>query len=194
MTLLLLLTAETPLAVRAGRAQDVVQAHPYIPGSALFGSLASVHSLLRPTRRDEFAAFFLDDALRYDNLYPASFASQELTDDAQPVYPLPRSAWSCKRFPGFRFNAEREQDARHGIADNLMAWAVYALSAGQETSPLEALRDCSDSACGEPADRANGFYRRGLLAQQAGLASTQQRIRTRTGISRTTGAAAQGIL
>jgi CRISPR-associated Csx10 family RAMP protein len=140
------------------------------------------------------------DRIRFGNLYPANFKSQELSDDEQPVYPLPTTARSCKRFDGFLFGAKKELEIRHGVFDHLIPWSLFALSQQKYKTALDVTKICrynqSDGSteCGQNIDRFAGFYRRGLDAAEIGKAEVNKGIRTRTGISRLTGAAAEAIL
>ena len=182
-----------PLSFRTGRATAATETLPYVPGTALLGGLASAHALLRhdPT---EFDALFMDDGASFGNLYPASFDMDELKDDMSPIYPLPRTAMSCKRFAGFTFDEKDPKDKpHHGVFDALIPWALFALSGQTDTRPLEAFKRCP--RCGEPLDRFDGFYRRNLFdAQEIGTTKAQLGLRTRTGIHRITGTVRQGIL
>lgn len=195
-----ILTAETPLSFRAGREAAQSGTLSYIPGTVLRGGLAAAHNIIRDDH-EEFADFFLRDRILFGNLYPASFAreAQAALDDAEfPVRPLPATARTCKRFRGFRFMADEEGKERHGVSDHLIPWALFALSGYKNTMPLTAVADCQyegDSGiCGEPIDALDGFYRRGWEWHEIGKAEARKAIRTRTGISRTTGAAREEIL
>jgi CRISPR-associated protein Csx10 len=156
------------------------------------GALAWAHTILRPNKRDEFAEFFLRERIYFGNLYPADFRHPDLQDDSLPVCPLPRTAHTCKRFPGFLFGADLEEEERHGVTDHLIPWALFALSGEQSINPLNAVKHCPE--CRGVVDRAEGFYRRGLQGGQIGRAEVKKGIRVRIGISRLTGTAAPGIL
>jgi CRISPR-associated protein Csx10 len=191
MNVVLQLTAQTPLAFRAGRDEERATTLPYIPGSTLVGGLAAAHTLSRADR-DEFAAFFLQGAIRFGNLYPADFKSKSLqAADDQPVRPLPTTCYSCKRFAGFHYYAEEEGDERHGVSDHLIPWALFTLSEQKRPDVLMESKYCD---CGESMDRFEGFYRRGRETAEVGKAKINKAIRTRTGISRMTGAVHPGIL
>lgn len=189
----LLLTTETPLSLRSGRDKGEAGSLSYIPGTTLLGSLASFHSMLRPGKHDQFAQIFLQEQIFFSNLYPANFESNDLADDTQPVYPLPYTARTCKRFPGFLFNADQEKDTRHGVYDQLIPWALFALSAEYCVEPLT--QQCSYQDCHQPVEKADGFYRRGWGIDQIGKPTKNSKgIRMHTGISRQTGTTAEGIL
>jgi CRISPR-associated Csx10 family RAMP protein len=132
----------------------------------------------------------------YRDLYPLKVSKPNrvrnpLDETPSLARPLPRTALSCKRFSGFRFHADEDNDDRHGVWDSLIAWTAFALSGATNPALLTGLRDCT---CGEPRDAFAGFYRRGRVVGQWGTAEAGQGIFTRTGVSRARGAAAEGIL
>lgn len=182
-----------PLSFRAGRDTATTETLGYVPGTALLGGLASAHALLRHDPA-EFNAFFMDGGASFGNLYPAAFKFDELQGETDPVYPLPRTAMSCKRFGGFTFDEEDAKDEpHHGVFDALIPWALFALSGQTDARPLAAFKQCPQ--CKEPLDRFDGFYRRNPFnAQEMGTVKAKRGLRTRTGIHRATGTVRQGIL
>lgn len=194
MILRVLLSAETPLSFRAGRNPARSETLPYIPGTALMGSLAQAHQLLGRDR-DEFAAFFLQDHIFFGNCYQANFDKKrlpELTGEDRPVLPLPATARSCKRFSGFAFAADRNNEMRKGVRDTLIPLALFALSG--ETTP-EVLSEIDIHPVTKyPLDRISGFFRRGAKATQYGQPAQPTAIRTRTGINYATGTAQSEVL
>ncbi|NLC58655.1 MAG: hypothetical protein GX774_17620 [Armatimonadetes bacterium] len=192
MYLLIQARAETPLGFRAGRDEAREETLSYVPGSALLGALATAHLQLCPDRRDEFADFFLRGGAYLGNLYPAlpeETAGAE-ADELRAARPIPRTARSCKRFPGFR-SAARASEQRHGVTDALLAWSAFALSGAQDPTPLAKLRDCPE--CGQPLDSYRGFCGRSEGAEWA-AGKAEQGFTTRVGISRERGASSHGIL
>ncbi len=144
----------------------------------------------------------------FSDLYPANF--KYLHEETEtPVYPLPRTAISCKRHPGFHFD-KGEAKENHGVEDNLRNWAMFALGKKKGAPVLSALEDHKHcqfkerekgtnrqlNQCGESMDRLTGYYRReveDLLERE--LAQTDGRhLQTRTGINRQTGTVEDGIL
>lgn len=189
-------SAQTPIAFRAGRDDTREATLAHVPGTAVYGGLAAAHARMRPNRRDEFGEFFMKERVIFGNLYPGKFSktgrpANPLDQQLSPIRPLPRTARTCKRFGGFRFHADNDQEQRHGVWDSLIAWAAFALS--DETNPdaLGQLRECH---CHEPLDKCTGFYRRGSLVGQWGASIASGGIVTRSGISRATGAVAMGVL
>ncbi len=184
-----------PLSFRAGREKATVETLSYVSGSTLLGGLASAHVALRRDP-DEFNAFFMNGGASFGNLYPASFTLGELQGGSDPVYPLPRTAVSCKRFKGFTFDEEDPKDeAHHGVFDALIPWALFALSERADPRPLDTLSECSHPQCRESLDHFDGFYRRNPFDErEMGTAKAKRGLRTRTGINRATGTVRQGIL
>src|SRR5437016_1961805 len=93
----------SPLAIRSDHASGGAESAKYISGTALAGSLAAAFRMYHPDDRTNFERLFLKGGVQYPDLYPANFGNKyERADDKLPVYPLPKTAESCKRFPGFR--------------------------------------------------------------------------------------------
>ena len=196
-------SSESPLSFRVSRSTVSFETLKYIPGTALLGAFAAAHHKTR-NDKDEFARFFLSDAICFGNLYPANFQVDEfsdtdLRDDEQPIKSLPNTARSCKRFSGFRFKAENKGDKeRHGVMDSLIAWGLFALSGQKKVEILDSHKNCTYSdhhgQCGELLDAFSGFYRRGENIAEIGKSEAKTRLLTRTGISRETGTVQEGIL
>lgn len=86
----------------------------HIPGTALRGMLAARY--LQTQAADEtFRRLFIDGAIQFPDLYPGSTNTG----------PLPRSAYTCKQFPGFLGDEPPTGDeAAHGVVDMLVAAAA----------------------------------------------------------------------
>jgi CRISPR-associated protein Csx10 len=189
------LTTESPLAIRADHAPTGSDMISYIPGTTLVGGLASIHHALNLDGED-FARFFLSGKVCFSDLYPANF--EDLAGEVNaPVYPIPRTAISCKRNPGFR-PGEPKVDSPHGAEDSLGNWALLALSDYKPDAvlitDLKKYKKCH--ICGESMDRLTGYYRRVTdspsIREQT--KSENKRLQTRTGINRLTGTVEAGIL
>jgi CRISPR-associated Csx10 family RAMP protein len=193
MRVVLNLRAESPVAFRTGRDAGRAETLPYIPGSALLGGLAAAHTILYPHKTEQFGEFFVRGRVRYGNAYPASFppVQRALQDETSPVRPLPLTARSCKRWPGFRFQRDADHEY-HGVFDHLLPWALFALSGERAIGPLERVATCPE--CNTSLDTFRGFYRRAATDGAIGRSALDTTLLTRTGISRTTGAAHAGIL
>lgn len=204
----LTLEAKSPLAIRSDHAA-VGNGHiGYITGSALAGSLANVYRLYYPDETTMFERLFLSGQVHYPDLFPASFKSGIIQNsESLPVYPLPKTAQSCKRFSGF-FPAKDEDvdEDRHGVRDTLLDWAMFELgrtetltarqeplSAGELLKPLLAQKDCH---CKRPMDHFSGYYRRNYSLPEKNIckASLNTRLQAHTGINRDTGTVQEGIL
>lgn len=203
----------SPLSIRADHSPTSAENAGYISGTALMGSLAAVHRhFYQETDSDQFKQLFLSELVSYPDLYPATFGSEEMQNASNaPVYPLPKTAQTCKRFSGFTPLADEkdvEKDDRHGARDTLFGWAAFkladeAIKRGTNGSnisadpsallaPLINHKECGYKGCKKPMDHFTGYYRRanGKLAQ----AEVETRLQTHTGINRDTGTVQEGIL
>lgn len=200
------LMTKSPLAIRADQATGGSKTATIINGSALLGSLAGAHRMLyADTKDDDFVELFLKENISYSNLYPANFNLQEKHGDEmqsshRPIYPLPKTAQSCKRFEGFR---KESSDERHGVRDSLLDWAAFKLSNGKDIGALREharcgyLREDGKKGCEEVTDHLSGFYRRSAFVDPPYhrlLATVDTRLLTRTGINRDRHIVEEGIL
>lgn len=203
------LTALSPLSIRADHAPGSAGNSPYIAGTALMGSLAAVHRRYHPEQTGEFERLFLSGQIQYPNLYPASLKHEDVKqrdtkrrkepsdEGAQPIYPIPKTAQSCKRFAGFISDREID-DPPHGVHDGLLDWAVFELAGSQTVDALMALRGHKECRkCKKAMHRFGGVYRRtggtqgGQSRVETGVGT---RLQTHTGIDRGTGTVQEGIL
>ena len=201
----------SPLAIRSDHAPTGAGSADYISGTALAGSLAAIYRLYNQQDNAQFEQLFLSGQVYYPDLYPASFASEEMLKVGNaPVYALPKTAQSCKRFSGFvplDDEKDAEKDDRHGVRDTLLDWAAFELGskaqqAGQAIevnsllNPLREHKYCSHRACvdrSRPMDHLDGYYRRSEDEKLA-KAEVEKRLQTHTGINRDTGTVQEGIL
>lgn len=200
----LTLRADSPLAIRSDHAPGGAASAQYIPGTTLIGCLAAAYRLYYPNNDAGFQNLFLNEQIWFPNLYPASFQKSETAQNSTslPIYPLPKTAQSCKRFSGFKVVPELEEERderRHGVRDSLLDWAMFALLADQKESAinlrlklLERHRQCP--VCENPMDHLSGYYRPFGLDGPWLQAGVKTRLQTHTGISRETGTVQEGIL
>ena len=207
------LEAMSPLAIRADHAPGGVENAAYISGTTLLGSLAALHRLAHPGDTATFERLFLSGQVQFPDLYPASFQHNDFNKASNlPVYPLPKTAQSCKRFPGFQpLKGEEVDDERHGVRDSLLDWAAFTLGskankAGKSIDlkallkPLEDQKEClickNEKKTKKPMDRFTGYYRRILSngVEHLAKADAETRLQTRTGINRATGTVQESIL
>ncbi|SRR5579875_62713 len=192
------LTAASPLAIRADHAPFGAAGVKYIPGSTLLGGLAVLYRQFYQGREEMelFAPLFLQERVFYPNLYPAIFKDSGLQGQFSPVYPLPRTAQSCKRHQGFRFPEDDDNDA-HGVRDSLIDGALLNLPISDEQR-LKILRGPDQNChCKEPLDYFEGYYRRNSLKPKEMIAASSEkytRLQTHTGINRASGTVQNGIL
>lgn len=180
-----------PLSFRSGRETTSPKTLEYVPGSVLMGGLAATHDRLYNDVNQCNAIFFHEET-SFGNLYPSRFENERLQGELDPVYPIPATTVSCKRFPGFRSDQKNGEQPHHGVHDTLIPWGLFCLSRQNRIDVMEKLTTCPYTDCDHPLDRFSGFYRRSH--SELGKASVSLGLRTRTGIDRATGTAHQGIL
>ena len=121
--------------------------HDYIPGTVLRGAIAAYYlkGNSNAAASCEFQNLFVSNRVKWGNLYPVKKTS--------PSWPLPATALSCKRFPGFLADAEDEtDDPRHGIQDCLTEQIAYQFVKNARVLHEE----CSE--CSSLLGRYPGFY------------------------------------
>jgi CRISPR-associated protein Csx10 len=203
----------SPLAIRSDHAPTRAESANYISGTALAGSLAAVYRLYYQQNSDLFEQLFLSGQVYYPDLYPATFGSIEMQRAINaPVYALPKTAQSCKRFSGFvpLDDEDVEKDDRHGVRDTLLDWAAFELGnsawkRGEKSEPVDAAdllapllthKICEyNGTCEKPMDHFDGYYRRSENGKFAKAeVEKRKRLQTHTGINRDTGTVQEGIL
>lgn len=199
------MTVESPLAIRSDHAPGGATTSKYILGTSFLGALTDLYrSLYADSEQMEaFAPLFLSEHVRYPNLYPALFRDDGLQNQKTvPVSPLPVTAQSCKRHPGFRFPRDEDNDA-HGVRDTLIDWTLFKLANLDKqikgnAQPLEILKQGRDCRCGEAMDHYNnGYYRRSNVEPYPMIAAQVEghtRLQTHTGIHRASGTVQESIL
>lgn len=201
------LLAKAPLSIRADHSPEGADTAKYIPGATLAGSLAAVHRLHYPDNTSDFEKLFTTGLVHYPDLYPATFKDQGMQEaNTSPVYPIPKTAQTCKRKQGFRYVFPGEEETvekgeRHGVRDSLLDWAVFSLAdknnqpntvpASVLLAPFENRKTCP--ACNNLMDHFSGYYRRDEEGHMI-IANADTRLQTHTGINRNTGTVQEGIL
>jgi CRISPR-associated protein Csx10 len=202
-------TAESPVAIRSDQTASGAAGAKYIPGSTVVGGLTTLYRLLYEGDAEKmklFAPLFLDEQVLYPNLYPALFEESEGLQERNhlPVSPIPQTAQSCKRHPGFRFPYTEQNDA-HGVRDTLIDWGLFKLNSSDQMPALAILRagkNCQHTyapgqICGEAMDHYDGYYRRSDIPPYHRIAAQSEsytRLQTHTGIHRESGTVQDGIL
>ena len=198
------MTTISPLSIRSDHAPGGAAGIRYIPGTTFIGGLASLHRLLyheNAQAKEAFESLFLREQVLYSNLYPAIFDDPGLQEREVSVYPLPKTAQSCKRHSGFRF-PQNERNDGHGVRDTLIDWALFKLIGSDErlqktTKPLAILKQSRDCHCGEAMDSIDGYYRRSDVKPYHMIAAEVEsytRMQTHTGIDRDSGTVQDRIL
>lgn len=183
-----------PLSFRDGRETTNPGTLDYVPGSVLLGVLATVYAQLHDDTQI-FDEIFFDEETSFGNLYPSRFEKEDLNGGIDPVYPIPMTAASCKRFAGFHFDEVDTDQPHHGVRDTVIPWTLFCLSQQKRIDVLQPLATCPHRGCGQPFDHFSGFYRRDPFeATMLGKADVRKGLRTRTGINRSTGSVQQSIL
>jgi CRISPR-associated Csx10 family RAMP protein len=127
-------TLQTPLVVRRQRQSQRSEGVAYFPGTLLRGAVAQLYLQQHGKADTNFRRLFLDE--RFCRFGPL--------DPAPRVFP--RSAHSCKRFPGF----PREG---HGVVDLLVPMIQQRLG-GTLGRPLR----CAEPGCGHDLKPHWGFW------------------------------------
>jgi CRISPR-associated protein Csx10 len=139
--------------------------------------------------------------VQYPDLYPAPFGDVKAQeDDNSPIYPLPKTAESCKRFSGFSYAPPNQNidEPGHGVRDSLLDWAMYKLAdrVKPALAPPVLLASFKDhehcKVCGKPMVTFSGYYR--SKDGHKMIARPDTRLQTHTGINRETGTVQEGIL
>jgi CRISPR-associated Csx10 family RAMP protein len=200
------MTVMSPLAIRADHSPGGAGGIKYIPGTTFIGALASLHRLLYQDNAEEgktFEELFLQGQVLYSNLYPAIFDHPGLQGrNKLPVYPLPKTAQSCKRHGGFRFPNDVRKNDGHGVRDTLIDWTLFKLISSDERlaktiKPLAIMQDGKDCHCGEAMDSFDGYYRQSDRKPYDKIAAKVEsyiRMQTHTGIDRESGTVQDRIL
>jgi CRISPR-associated protein Csx10 len=148
----------------------------YIPGTALRGALAM--ELLHRGESDTspfFNSLFKDSTGVWGNPYPLNRIE---SDGPRRSLPLPLSALSCKRYPGFKNDLNG-----HGVRDSLII---------RLTGDGERLPRCGQHECSMLLDDFRGFYV--VDTDQYLEVSAGRRLIARTAITERCGTARSGSL
>ena len=193
----------SPLAIRSDHASGGAKTTKYIPGTALAGSLAAIHRLYHQDDDENFERLFLKGWVQYPDMYPANFGNDEVqAENFLPVYPLPKTAESCKRFSGFRNVPPNKKidEPGHGVRDSLLDWAIYKLAdmskltftPSELLAPFKEHEHCIDKNCRKPMAPFSCYYR--SKDGHYMIAKPDTRLQTHTGINRETGTVQENIL
>jgi CRISPR-associated Csx10 family RAMP protein len=215
--------ATTALSFRATRDPQKGAGVDFLPGPSLFGALAGAHRLIRPSGLEEFNALFARDGIRVSNGYPlglrrvegepihadapgegdgAPASGDSASGIAMLARPVPATAVTCKRAPGFEQpqpagGKGNSVDEHHGVRDRLMALGAFALSERLKVGPLDELAVCralrGGSECGQPTDSHRGFAVRDATGGWRGTRAHMGSL-VRVGISDLTGTSEPEVL
>jgi len=160
----------SPLVIRRERQSQRSEGAQSITGTLLRGAFAQAWLQRHGAPDASFTRLFLDEhACRFGPLDPA-------------VRVIPRTAFSCKRVPGFR------EDGKHGVVDQLVPLLRSRL--GQTSAEPERCR-----VCGQDLKAFSGFWQlksNGEPTEPKGL--WRRTVAVHVGIDRLTHTAAERIL
>ncbi|GCE09298.1 RAMP superfamily CRISPR-associated protein [Dictyobacter aurantiacus] len=195
--------AQSPLSIRSDHASSGAGTTSYIPGSTVLGSLATTYKLLNPGDAHNFERLFLSGAVRFPNLYLASYKKNQKLPDINknlPIYPTPKTAIACKRQKGFLYPSDQNNES-HGVRDTLIDHTLFTEWPEKDKvtalTILEASQTCAfehnHQRCGEPTNRYEAYYRR-INDKQLLASEGKYHLQTHTGINRFSGTIEEGIL
>lgn len=164
---------KSPLLVQENRQSNTPVGLDYLPGSSLRGAVAGHFLRCGGSPDDEmFRNLFLTAPICFPDLFP-------INDPDQISRPIPVTACSCKRYPGFL-----NQDG-HGVGDTLAA----LLAGEMEQQPITSPFFCNN--CQQDMTPFDGFWNDD---QQSPEKAEPVKIYHRhTGTDRQTGTAASAI-
>lgn len=204
--LTIFLKLASPLLAGEPRRGNVYQSYAYLPGSVLRGAVAAALMAdwtpqeRRQAHPDEcpdpancrFCHVFyprhgtgqLARPPRFYDCFPTIPAGSTL------VQPLPMTAQTCKRHPGFR--REDDPDEPHGVVDTLIRQAA-AIDAQKTDTLIPYVYQPLCPTCGETLEKVDeGYY--GRSGELFYTARTQNRRFSRTAINRRRHTAQEGQL
>lgn len=107
------LEPEEPFRVSPVKAREYhLPSSRFIPASTVKGAFAIAARRRKLLTEDEFKALFLSSSTFFSPLYPSKARLL--------AFPIPLSARTCKAGGGFRGEARREREERHGVKDILI--------------------------------------------------------------------------
>lgn len=196
----------SPLLTGEPRRGNVYQSYSYLPGSVLRGAVAA--ALMAGWTLEQRQRAHPDQCPDPDTcdfcrtLYPRDEAGQParpprfydcypaLPTGSRPVQPLPVTAQTCKRHPGFR--RDDDPDEPHGVMDTLIRQAAAADAQKSDVVvPYVYQPICPE--CGEPLEKLEGGYY-GCSGELFYTATPRNRRFSRTAINRRRHTAQEGQL
>lgn len=194
-TLTVSIELKSPLLVGAPRQGNIYSSYSYLPGSVLRGAVAGVliadwtheqrqephpESCADPANCDFCRVLYPHDASGQPLRQPRFFDCYPAMAGSQTVQPLPHTARTCKRYPGFLRSDIAEE--RHGVFDTLIR-QVAARDAARSAKPTPYLYTLTCPTCGEPLKSPDpGYF--GRIEQDYYSARPRNRRFSRTAINR----------
>ncbi|MEQ8192679.1 MAG: CRISPR-associated RAMP protein Csx10, partial [Candidatus Eremiobacterota bacterium] len=182
----------SPMILGKAKGQDYFSSsQDYISGSAIRSALINklksdgifkLNEENRISDRD-FETMFLneDTMLLFDNAYPSGTADQS--------GPVPLTAESCKKYPGFSGKSSEESSKPHGVIDNLL-YDFILDRAYKKGFPFYLKRTCP--ICNSPIKKYSGYtgFNQGSPEGQ----SSKTRVMTKSAVNRMLNKSQDGML
>jgi CRISPR-associated Csx10 family RAMP protein len=165
---------ESPVVLRRERQSQRSEGIEYVPGTQVRGAFARIYLWQRGEADATFQRIFAEGGqCRFGPLDPGN------------AY-FPKTAYSCKRVPGFKVNSQRG-DGGHGVVDLLPVIARWSLT-GQSPRPVRCRQ------CDHDLKPMTGFYFRAPDGTWSDLRHRWRRLAmAHVGIERIFGTAAESI-
>jgi len=209
MKIKITLQNQSPLSIRSDRADDVINTCHYVPGHSFRGALAALYLAIEgnSSQDDLFQKYFIDETICYSPLYPSIIKlkpskdqritkiieqEKKITESNTITKPFPKTAISCKRWPGFKgMGINQEQ---HGVRDQLFEWCIYNLTGRKDVALLHNSSKCKFPECKEDMVSLDGFYKTDEKWEMRSTRKVKTQISMHTGIMHSTGTVRPGIL
>jgi len=141
----IIVTLKEPAIFAAGHeAGNLISTRDYIPGNVILGAFVErfLYELGRSDTEPDFKQFFLSDAVRFENLYPAGGKLER----SRTTTPIPLSTFTCKDYEGL--NKKGFTGDEHPYSDFLVG----------EMTPECQKTISSSQICDAPLKNREGFY------------------------------------
>lgn len=199
----LTITALSPLAVGTKKPGSVSEAHEYVAGSVIRGTIAEkiLQAQPNPQPGDDFYSLFVDNqAAIFRNAYPVTGKYRDFTNAvdeqdyeekslcAEQVLVLPTTALSSKIKPGFKYKLFEDEFQGNGVFDTL----IDHLCAAEYNLPYD---PTCPSGSGQ-VEAFSGFYSCDNSTESPRYIkhSVNKRLLTRVGINRQRATSQEDIL
>lgn len=194
MKIIILAKALSPLALPKDRSvsTNYLGTNDYITGTQFRGALADLYLREIGDDTDEiFRKIFIEEKASFSFLYPLNAHSivdnEKLIEIFSSVGPIPLTAKSCKKYPGFAQNVEE-----HGVVDLLLSM-LESTEKANELKEKDFCKVCKQQNEEQIMDSFRGFMVHDQQDAYYKVTVAKQMI-TRTAINNFTGIAKEGML